>query len=401
MPVLVRYCLKAIWPPFFLSTGCILFILNLLFYSLQLLEYLFTYHVSLKNCLLLLLYFQPSFLILAIPIGFLISILLVYGRLSSDREVLAIEASGFPITIIVWPMIGVSVFMSFFLVLFMDQILPWGNSSWLKLNYKVVSENSSIILREKVFIKDFDGYVLYIGEKDNQKNLLKDITVELLNSRKYPYRLVLAKEGSMRQDPKSYHVILELRDGHMQQVGAGKEEKPAEFFNMKFKTCALDLNARKIPMGPLDFRDARNISIKELSARIAEDKRENRDTHRDETEFQKKFSIPFSALAFAFIGIPLGLISRMGSIAGLFFAVVLVAVYDVFITSGDLLGPVGVMSPFWAMWLPNFVLIAIGGVMVYWLNHRNHFWDDLARLLSIRLRFRQSLDPLEGRSKND
>lgn len=391
MPVLVRYCLRAIWPPFFLSTGCILFILNLLFYSLQFLEYLFTYHVGLKNSLLLLLYFQPSFLILAIPIGFLTSILLVYGRLSSDREVIAIEASGLPITIIVWPMVGVSLLMSIFLIFFMDRILPWGNTSWLKLNYKVVSENSNIILREKVFIKDFEGYVLYIGEKDNQKNILKNVTVEFLNERKYPYRLVLSKEGFMRQDPKNYHVILELSDGIMQQLGSGKGDKPAEFFEMQFKTCALDLNARKIPMGSLDFSDARNISIKELAKRITDDKKQNKDTKRDETEFQKKFSIPFSALAFAFIGIPLGLISRMGSIAGPFFAVVLVAIYDVFITSGDLFGPVGVMSPFWAMWLPNFILIAIGSVMVYWLDHRNHFWDDLTRLLKTRLHLRRLL----------
>jgi LPS export ABC transporter permease LptF len=373
MPVLVRYCLLAIWPPFLISMGSILFILNLLFYSIPFLDYLFTYHVGLKDNLLLLIYFQPSFLILAIPMGFLFSVLWVYGRLSSDREVMAIEAAGHPVTIIIWPMILFSVLMSVFLVFFMDRILPWGNTSWSKLNSKVISENTNILLREKVFIKDFDGYILYIGENDNEKKLLRDVTVEFLDERKYPYRLVLSKEGLVKQDPANYHVILELHDGNMQQLGAGRKSGASEFMVMKFQNCDLDMSARKIRIGPGEFNDARNITIKELSDRIAQDKKEGKDYRRDETEFHKKFSIPFAALAFALIGVPLGLASRLGSVWGVFFAIVLVGVYDWFITMGDILGDDGKLPPLLAMWLPNLVLMAVGAILIYWLNHRTDF----------------------------
>jgi lipopolysaccharide export system permease protein len=377
MPVLIRYCLMAVWPPFLLSTGLALFILNLLFYLRTFLDYVFVYQASLTNCSMLLLYIQPSFLILAIPIGFLTALLVVYGRLSSDREMVAIEACGFPVTIIVWPMIGFSVLMSLFLVFFMDRILPWGNTSFVKLDYKVVSERTAILVRERVFIQDFEGYVLYVGEKDDRHDLLKNVVVEFLNDKKYPYRLILAKNGTMHQDPKNYHALLDLNDGTMQQLGEGKAEKPSDFFQMQFKNCVLDLSANKIPSGPVIFADSRNITIKELSERIKEEKKENKDTRRDESEFHKKFSIPFSALAFAFIGIPLGLISRGGSYAGPFFSVILVAVYWIFINSGDQLGPIGVLPPFLAMWLPNFVLVAVGLLLLYWLNHRNHFWGFL------------------------
>ncbi|HEY5039592.1 MAG TPA: LptF/LptG family permease [bacterium] len=367
----------ALWPPFLLSTVCALFILNLLFYLIEFLDYILKFQIGVLNSFLLLFYIQPSFLVLAIPIGFLVALLIVYGRLSADREAVAVESCGYSIWILVAPMIGVSIFLSLFLVVFMDTILPWGNTSYLKLQYEIISERSAVIIREGVFVKDFDGYVLYVGHKDDRRDLLKDVTVELLNEKGYPYRLILAKEGTIRQDPGNYHVILQLNDGIMQQLGTKREETLEEFFQMKFNTCALDLNAKKMRNGPVDLRNARNISLKELAVQIKQEKMEKRDTRLDELEFYKKFSLPFSALAFAFIGIPLGLLSRAGSFSGIFLAVVLVVVYELFLMFGEAGGPMGVVTPFWAMWLPNGVLVCIGMVLVYWLNHKYDFWRSL------------------------
>lgn len=377
MPLLVRYCLNALWGPFFISTSVILFILNLLFYILEFLKYLFEFQAGVLNSLRLLLYIQPSFLILALPLGFLAAILMVYGRLSEDRETMAIESCGFPLSIVVWPMIGFSVLLSLFLVFFMDRVLPWGNISFLKLQTKIISERTAIVVRERIFIKDFEGYVLYAAEKDDKRDLLKGVTVEFLDARKYPYRLIVAKEGSLHQDKKNFHAILDLQDGIMQQLGTEKKKDLDEFFQMQFSTCSLDLSANKMPGGPIDFRDSRNISIRELAARIKEDKEKKQDARRDETEFHKKFSIPFSALAFALIGIPLGLLSKSGSFSGAFFTVVLAAVYWILITYGDVGGPMGAVSPFLAMWIPNFALMAVGLVLVYWLHHRYDFWRNL------------------------
>src|SRR5690242_14862084 len=126
MPVLVRYCLMALWPPFLLATGCVLFILNLLFYSRDFLKYLLEYQAGILNSFLLLFYIQPSFLVLTLPISFLIAVLVVFCRLSADRELVGVESCGISAWTLVWPMIILSVLISFFLVVFMDVSLPWG-----------------------------------------------------------------------------------------------------------------------------------------------------------------------------------------------------------------------------------------------------------------------------------
>ena len=375
MPVLIRYYLMALWPPFFLAFGCVLFILNLLFYLNEFLNYLFLYQAGMVNSFRLLLYFQPSLLVLAVPIGFLIALLVVYGRLSADREVVAVESCGFSPMVLIWPMIILSFLMSLFLVFFMDKILPWGNISYLKLDYQIATERTAIVVHERTFIKDFDGYILYVKEKDDKSDVLKDVTVWFLNEQKMPCRLIHAKQGIIQQNKDNFHIMLDLNDGIMQQLGGPQKETKNEFYQMQFKNCDLDLSANKLKNGPGEFRDARNISIKELALRIKEEKKSKADTRYDEVEYYKKFSIPFSALAFAFIGVPLGLAFRTRSMIGPFLSVILITIYDGFIIFGQDSAPVGILSPFVAAWLPNIVLILIGLIMVYWLNHRLDFWQ--------------------------
>src|SRR5260221_6896829 len=151
MPVLFRYCLGALWPPFLLATGCWVFVINLLFNLVPFLKYLLEYQAGILYSFLLLFYIQPSVLIMAIPIGFLAALLIVYGRISADGELMAIESFGFSIWGLVWPMIVISLILSLFMVVFMDTLLPWGNTSYLKLDYKVMTEKASIIVKERIF----------------------------------------------------------------------------------------------------------------------------------------------------------------------------------------------------------------------------------------------------------
>src|SRR6185369_980543 len=151
MPVLVRYCLQSLWPPFVLAVFSTTVILDLLFYMLQFLDYLLVKQVGVFYSLLLFLYYQPCLLVVALPIGFLTAVLVVFGRMGVDREMMALETCGYSSWVLLKPMIGVSVLVSLLLVGFMDTVLPWGNTSFLKLSYKIVSERSAVAVRARTF----------------------------------------------------------------------------------------------------------------------------------------------------------------------------------------------------------------------------------------------------------
>jgi lipopolysaccharide export system permease protein len=369
MPVFLRYCLLSLISPFLVATGTTLLIMNLLWFSLIFLDYFFKYHAGVLNCFLLFFYYQPSLLVLAIPIGFLIALLMVYGRLGADREFLALQASGCSVGFLLRPLVIFSFAFSLVMVIFMDIVLPWGNKSFIKMDSQIIKEHSSIVIKERVFIDDFPGYILYVDQKEEATGKLKNVTVNMLDERGNPYRVVHASEGSLQQDPR-YHIILRLERGFMQQLGTKKEPGFSNLLQLKFSQCDLDLSSHQNLMGSLDLNSPRNMKIDELAKKISDEKLKKMDSRYDEVEFNKKFSLPFSTLAFALIGIPLGLMSRDGSYSGPVLAVLLVAGYEAFLMLGDNGGFLGRFSPFLAMWVPNFFLFIVGVLLALWIDNR-------------------------------
>jgi lipopolysaccharide export system permease protein len=104
-----------------------------------------------------------------------------------------------------------------------------------------------------------------------------------------------------------------------------------------------------------------------LTANLAQELRIIADYKKDwsllsyRLEYYKKFSIPFGALAFVFLAVPLGFFAKksgqtLGFMVGLLIAVVYWALLFVGQTMGLRLG----YSPFWSMWLPNILTFSVG-----------------------------------------
>lgn len=362
MPILFSYLLRTFLPSYLLALLTATFVLNLVFYLQEFLEYLLVHAVGWSNSIRLLLYIQPSFLVLSLPIAFLAALLLTFGRLSTDREVTALESLGVPPWFLAVPVLAGAVVYSAFLVAFMDWTLPWGNTSFLKLQYRIISERSAVLLRERTFVHDFPGYVLYVGEKNPKIDTFRDVLVYLLNAEGSPERQAWAPRGRLLRDPENYHVILELEDGRFQQADTGAGD--ARLRDLAFETCRLDLDLRRPARGPVDFRTHRNMTLAELGVRLEMYRREGRSVPEAELEYHKKFALPFSALAFALVGLPLGVRSRAGAVGASCFAVALVVGYWLVLLYGETAAHRGGLPPALGAHLPNLILGAAGALLL-------------------------------------
>ncbi len=84
-------------------------------------------------------------------------------------------------------------------------------------------------------------------------------------------------------------------------------------------------------------------------------------------EFHRKFALTFSIIVLFFVGAPLGAIVRKGGFgAPVVIAALLFMVYFVLTTIGDNLaqGKNPVLSPFWGMWLPAFLLSPVAFILM-------------------------------------
>ncbi len=106
-------------------------------------------------------------------------------------------------------------------------------------------------------------------------------------------------------------------------------------------------------------------------------------------EIQKKYSIAFASVVFVLIGVPLGIMSRRGSLgisAGI--SLVFYMIFWVCLIGGEELADRRIISPFLAMWLPNILVGSAGVVLIFRTVHETSAirWHRLQRLLPRRLR---------------
>ena len=93
MKIIDRYVWKELLVPFLLGIFVFTFLL-LLDKIFDLTDLIINKGVPIPLVILLLTYILPAFLVLTIPIGFLLAILVAFGRLSADMEIVALKASG-------------------------------------------------------------------------------------------------------------------------------------------------------------------------------------------------------------------------------------------------------------------------------------------------------------------
>ncbi len=121
-----------------------------------------------------------------------------------------------------------------------------------------------------------------------------------------------------------------------------------------------------------------------------------------QVEIQKKYSIPFAAIVFVFLGAPLGMMSRRGNFgvsAGL--SLLFFIIYWAFLVAGEKLADREMLSPFLAMWLANIVLGGLGLILTYKALKETLVinWDFFIRFLPKRWVSEETLNEIAKRER--
>lgn len=111
--------------------------------------------------------------------------------------------------------------------------------------------------------------------------------------------------------------------------------------------------------------------------------------YKYEVEIHKKFSIPFACIVFVLIGAPLGIRAKKGSLGvGITFSIGFFLLFWACLIGGEELADRQLVSPFLAMWFPNFLVGFFGLYLTYRTVRETTFinWDKLPKALQLFFR---------------
>ncbi len=356
--ILNRYLFVEILVPFFSGLAVFTFVL-LIARILKLVEMVVNRGVPLLEMLKIFSLILPAFLEVTVPMALLLAVLLGFGRLSSDSEIVALKTSGVSLYQMMVP-IGAFTALACVLTFWIaTTVRPWSNGALKRELFEVVKSRASAGFKEKVFNNDFPGLVIYVEEIEAGGGTLKGI---LISDARNPAQrnTVIAKIGLLLPNEDTKTLNFRLLDGTI--YGSG--DRSGNFQKTDFNIYDVNLNLSTFTGLHSQAKDPKEMTLSELRARVAQRKAAGEPANEELLELHRKFSIPFACLAFALVGVPLGIQpSRAVRSRGFSMSLVLIFLYYIPLTVGQTLAEQGTLTPALGLWLPNFAFLALGAFL--------------------------------------
>ena len=348
--IINRYLMREITGIF--ALGLTIFTLVLLMGRMvKLMEMVVANGVPLAEVLRLIILLLPSFLVLTIPMAFLLAVLLAFGRLSSDNEITVLKASGLSLGALLPPVL-LTASAAALLTLFISVVaVPWGNTGFKQMTMDVARKYAASAIRKRIFRDDLPGIVLYVDQYDEARRTMQRVMIQDSRDAERPLT-IFAKSGLISSDDGTGVLRILLKNGsiHTQQ----KDDYRLISFGEYLLTAE---SGRSTPL----VRTEMDLGIGELRSGIASSKVTPQVRLKMATELHSRFAFPFATFVFAILALPLGLSNRRsGKGAGFTISILILLVYYVLLSFLRTLAEKGGISPVLAVWLPNMIFLTVG-----------------------------------------
>jgi lipopolysaccharide export system permease protein len=359
MKILRTYILKELFGPFIFSLLVFTFVL-LMGNLIKLAELVIAKGVELVAVAKLFLYLIPYLLTYTLPMALLTSILLSFGRLSSDNEVTAMKASGVSLYRIIPSLVIIGIIFSLASIILNDRVLPKAHFASRRTLTEIGVRSPAAYLEPGTFIKSFANYIIFIYGIEGNK--LTNVRIYEPQGESKSTRTIVANRGEFVPLVEKKIVKLKLIDGTSDEPDP---KVPNKFYKLNFKNYYLTLNLLE-QSGSTVEKKPRDMTIIELKNEAKKLRSDNIDPAPLFTEIHRKISLSFASLVFILIGFPLGVIAkREEKSIGFGIALLVILIYYLLLLAGEALALRGILKPHISMWAPDF-LLGIAGIFLIW-----------------------------------
>jgi lipopolysaccharide export system permease protein len=350
---------------FFLFSVCCLTALGIAVGTVAELAYKISeFQLPIRIAIFIFCYKIPEYAAYALPISLLLTGLMVYGRLNSDRELTALFSFGISIYRVILPALLFSLIVTGITFLLNELIVPAANYQANLLQNPYITKTELNLQHRNIYYAEYASGLnatkkvqrIYFAEQYNQPRLI-NVTI-LSFSQEYLEQMITAQSAQWNQQQQTWNLV----------QGAIAHFDHNAKINNREKFTAKQLSFPKTFFQIVNQgRSTEDMNIHQAKEylNLIEDSEEPTKIAQFAVRIQQKYAFPFICVVFASIGSVIGIkyfeLNRARSFAlcvGIVFAY-----YCLGFALGSL-GITGVIPPWLAAWLPNFIGFGVGGYLL-------------------------------------
>jgi lipopolysaccharide export system permease protein len=349
--LLDRYIFTELLSPFSISLSALCFVI-LTKELLRLVELLVSKGVGLFAVLTVFAHLLPSFLVLTLPIAGIIASITAFGRLSIDKELVAMRAAGLSLFRLARP-VFLFALLVFMLTLWLAQWgQPWSSMNLKKVALNLLRDQLVLALERGSFNEPIPNMMIYVSDEGSEPSAAGIFISDERNAA--DPRIIVAQRYQVLIDSSTDQVALRLQDG----VIHSRPDEADQYQLASFSSYDLKLSLSQSGYTSSEERPTYDQMIAKL------DQSEWRDplARRRLMEYYKDLAFPTASLIFCILGVPVGIVSkRSGRIGGFAVGVLVVIIYYVLNVACEFLVTTSVITPFAGAWMPNgiFALVTV------------------------------------------
>ncbi|MFZ0395025.1 MAG: LPS export ABC transporter permease LptG [Terracidiphilus sp.] len=360
--ILDQYVLRQFLGMFFLVL-CGFVLLMLVFTFFELVGDIIRNHVALTTVGLYLVNLTPSMLYTIAPLAVLIAVLVTFGVLNRNSEIVAMKANGISLYRLIVPIVAIAAVLAVCLFLFDEFYLPQANRRQEQLRNIIKGRPAQTVLHpEQTWIFGHPrpgepGRIFYYKFFDRDRNQFDDLSVFEFDPATFSLtRHIFAQRVFWDADPSQWR----FQNGWVNDFQGANQTGIREFSNTTFS---------EIHEEPSYFKkesvQSQEMNFGQLKRYIRDLSQSGFDTMRLRVALWHKLAYPLVAVIMAALAIPFALsMGRRGSLTGIAVAIGIALAYWV---ADGLFGAMGNVAYFpapVAAWSPDILFGLAGGYLL-------------------------------------
>jgi lipopolysaccharide export system permease protein len=331
----------------------------------KLLDLLVNHDVPLDLILSFIGYILPFSLTFTIPWGFLTAVLLVFGKLSAENELIALRANGISVPRVTMPVFALAAAFVGVCLWINVYVAPAAQTKMQQAFYNIATSNPLSLFASDKVIDEFPGRKIYVGRNEGAQ--LYNLLVCEFNDALQPTRVLHAQRGMLVTDLANQQVLMRLYDAQYEQHDDKTPDDLTKISQATMKETVFPIPLKDLYEKNKKRRGPSAMTIEELLKKDAPGVSKT----ALRTELSKRFSSGLASLAFGLFAVPLAITAhRRETSIGFLLSLGIAFVYFFLMILVDTVRDKAAWHPEVLIWSPNILFIGLGSLLFYRLSRR-------------------------------